>query len=121
MVRVFGRRVPGSGSEGRVCSGRVEAEQSASLLFLYISLFLLPPSLSLPSFFLFLPQFTFINSPCATLLRVPSFPREPLRCLLILPWIPTGGPDSSKVSMLKSWLWAIAVSPSLFSLSGYHS
>ena len=52
MVRVFGRRVPGSGSEGRVCSGRVEAEQSASLLFLYISLSSssLPPFLSLPFF-----------------------------------------------------------------------
>ena len=51
----------------------------------------------------------------ALLLRVPSFPREPLRCPPILAWIRTGGPGTSMVSMPKSWLWAIAVSLSCIS------
>jgi hypothetical protein len=51
----------------------------------------------------------------ALLLRVPSFPREPLRCPPILAWIRTGGPGTSTVSMPKSWLWAIAVSLSYIS------
>ena len=92
--------------------------ESASLLSLYLSL---PPPPSPPSLFLpfFVSSTVYIHhlSLCATLLRVPSFPREPLRCLLILPWIPTGGPDSSKVSTLKSWLWATVVSFSFFSLT----
>lgn len=82
-------KVPGSGS----------ASASASLLSLYIS----PPPPSFP--------FTFLLSRCATFLRVPSFPRVPPRCPLIPQWIPTGGPDSSMVSTLKSWSWATAVRP----------
>jgi hypothetical protein len=95
MVRVCVAAVPGSGK----CR--------LPPLALYLSSSSLPPFLSLPVSFL--PQFTFNLSRCATLLRVPSFPREPPRCPLIPPWIPTGGPDSSKVSTLKSWSWATVV------------
>ena len=95
MVRVCVGQSPGSGS----------ASASASLLSLYIS----PPPPSFP--------FTFLLSRCATFLRVPSFPPLPPRCPLIPPWIPTGGPDSSMVSTLKSWSWATAVRLSFFAFS----
>jgi hypothetical protein len=74
--------------------------------------FLSPLSLSLP------PPFIPPSPPRrpGAFLRVPSFPREPLRCPPILAWIRTGGPGTSTVSMPKSWLWAIAVSLSYFSL-----
>jgi len=66
--------------------------------------FLSPPPLPLP-----LPLSLLSLVLPALLLRVPSFPREPLRCPPILAWIRTGGPGTSTVSMPKSWLWAIAV------------
>ncbi len=85
----------------------------SSLLDAVLPLFPFPVSLSFSSS-LSLPPLL-LSPPLvlsALLLRVPSFPREPLRCPPILAWIRTGGPGTSMVSMPKSWLWAIAVSMS---------